>query len=581
MVPLSASCPKAVKIYDEAVDAYLSLRGDPSGLAASASAADSNFVAAHALAALLQLLSTAVGGGSPTVMSSRRLARAAVLRGGATRRDIALVLTVECIAAGRWRAASRVLNAQLIANPVDALALRIHHDISFFIGDSRTLRDSPARAWAAWEPRMPSFARVAGMLAFGLSETGADTRAEAVAMSALSADSGDAWSLHAAVHALTGAGRREDAMRLLRETEADWAVQGALFDRHLHWHSALLGIEDGSRGATAALSRFDEAIFGVEESPSSRDVHVHALGDATSLLWRLELLHGEGGKGGEAKPLPPPLYPRLSGARAPHVDVGRNGLTRWDALASRWTPYLPATAFHVPLEDGVPQGHMSRLCVWNDIHAVMALSMVAYGVIGPNSILAKKSLDALLAELDAVAIEAESQTRGGENGDAEFLLAATVALALPSPSANVLGPLGTGAAASPEQPAVIAAAGLATARGLAAFAARDYATAVELLYSVREKWSLLGGSGIQRSIFELTLLHAAARAGTSTLPLAVALASERIAQAPESPQAWYALSGVLMRRSLLGGVSASRDISHARMARERAHALGLNQGATY
>ncbi len=73
-------------------------------------------------------------------------------------------------------------------------------------------------------------------------------------------------------------------------------------------------------------------------------------------------------------------------------------------------------------------------------------------------------------------------------------------------------------------------------RALQAFAKEDYGTCVELLVPVRYRTHRLGGSAAQRDIIGWTLLEAALRA--SQFDLALALANERTALKPTSPQNW-------------------------------------------
>ncbi|BCW89306.1 hypothetical protein sos41_24640 [Alphaproteobacteria bacterium SO-S41] len=75
--------------------------------------------------------------------------------------------------------------------------------------------------------------------------------------------------------------------------------------------------------------------------------------------------------------------------------------------------------------------------------------------------------------------------------------------------------------------------GLATVHGIAAFADRNYATALAHLMPVLPKLSLSGGSHAQRDVFHWTATEAALRAGNR--PLATALAAERRASRPHSP----------------------------------------------
>jgi hypothetical protein len=204
MIAVTASSASAVASYDAAVDAYLSMQrggGDGGGaasalqLAQEASAGDAGFVAAHALVRALPLLCFNAGDAAASSSSSAAAAAAAAAESkaavaSATPRDAALHLAVECLASHRPRAAMLVLERSLESSPTDALALRLHHDVAYTLGDARAMRAAPARAWAAWNPHMPCFGRVAGLFAFGLAECGAIGRAEVRGPEGRSGDEG-------------------------------------------------------------------------------------------------------------------------------------------------------------------------------------------------------------------------------------------------------------------------------------------------------------------------------------------------------------------------------------------------------
>ncbi len=75
--------------------------------------------------------------------------------------------------------------------------------------------------------------------------------------------------------------------------------------------------------------------------------------------------------------------------------------------------------------------------------------------------------------------------------------------------------------------------GMQIARGLAAFARKDYGKAVEELMPVRYRACVFGGSHAQRDILQRTLLEAAIRG--ADYPLATALANERVVLKPHCP----------------------------------------------
>ena len=104
--------------------------------------------------------------------------------------------------------------------------------------------------------------------------------------------------------------------------------------------------------------------------------------------------------------------------------------------------------------------------------------------------------------------------------------------------------------------------GLPFCHALSAFAEGRYDEAVERLLPIRYLTNRLGGSHAQRDIIALTLLESALRAGQAGL--ARALAYERTALKPSSPQNWTLVARALEQ---LG------DADGARRARARAESL--------
>lgn len=89
--------------------------------------------------------------------------------------------------------------------------------------------------------------------------------------------------------------------------------------------------------------------------------------------------------------------------------------------------------------------------------------------------------------------------------------------------------------------------GLPAARGFAAFARRDYATAIDFLLPLRGIANRFGGSHAQRDVFLFTLSEAAIRIGDKAL--ADALLAERLAAKPDSVlnRAWATRSAALLQ----------------------------------
>lgn len=84
-----------------------------------------------------------------------------------TRREQAHLGAVEALANGAMRVAAIHWESVLQDFPTDIVTVRLLHDLYFLLGDSRNLRDSPARVFQAWDPTMPGYGRLCGMLAFG------------------------------------------------------------------------------------------------------------------------------------------------------------------------------------------------------------------------------------------------------------------------------------------------------------------------------------------------------------------------------------------------------------------------------
>ena len=104
---------------------------------------------AHVLKAYLHLLGTEPGG---LPVAARRRRRPRIGRCGCRRpsASAAHIAAIGHLAEGRWHAAGRALEDLSDPTPRDALALQVGHQIDFFTGDSRMLRDRIARALPAW-----------------------------------------------------------------------------------------------------------------------------------------------------------------------------------------------------------------------------------------------------------------------------------------------------------------------------------------------------------------------------------------------------------------------------------------------
>ena len=233
----------------------------------------------------------------------------------ATERERGHLAAIAHLLEGRWHEAARTLEDVSIAHPRDALALLVGHQLDFFTGQSRMLRDRIARALPAWNAQMPGYHSLLGMHAFGLEECGDYGRAESAGRRAVELEARDGWAQHAVAHVLEMTGRKRDGIAWMRANPEAWS-RDSFFAVHNWWHVAVFHLDLGEIDAVFEL--FDGAIYGRQSRLALEMI------DAAALLWRLEL------RG---------------------LDVG----DRWAALADGWEPHAAAGNY-----------------AFNDVHAAMA-----------------------------------------------------------------------------------------------------------------------------------------------------------------------------------------------------------------
>jgi tetratricopeptide (TPR) repeat protein len=307
---LSGADARAAEHYERACALLRCYRGDPLADAQAAIAQRPDMTMAHVLAAYLNLLGT-----EPAGTAAAQTAHAAAAALPADEREGLHVRAAGRLAQGRWHEAGRILEDLSARFPHDLLALQVGHQIDFFTGASRMLRDRIARAESAWHDGMPGHHAVLSMLAFGLEETGDYGRAEIYGRRGVEQEPQDGWGWHAVAHVMEMQHRRRDGVAWLTSQSPAWS-EGSFLAVHNWWHLALFHLGLGQIDEVLAL--VDERILG-GASPVVLDMI-----DASAMLWRLQL------RG---------------------VPVGE----RWRALAERWT----AVSAH-------------SIYAFNDMHAMMA-----------------------------------------------------------------------------------------------------------------------------------------------------------------------------------------------------------------
>ncbi|TSE05495.1 tetratricopeptide repeat protein [Mesorhizobium intechi] len=277
--------------YGQAVRELLCFIGDPVASVDRAISEDPGFVMAHVFKGYLFGLAT-----ERDATAVAKACHEAALPLAATTREQAHVLALGHLANGRWHDAARILEDIAIETPLDALALQVGHQIDFFTGNARMLRDRIARALPSWQSGMPGYHAILGMQAFGLEEMGDYTRAEKLGRAAVEIEPRDGWAQHAVAHVMEMQSRQTDGIAWMRANPEAWAKESFL-QVHNWWHLALFHYDLGEIDQVLAL--YDGPIYG---TPSAMALNMV---DASAILWRLHL-------GG--------------------IDVG----DRWTALAANW-----------------------------------------------------------------------------------------------------------------------------------------------------------------------------------------------------------------------------------------------------
>lgn len=296
--------------YELALAGLQRFIGDPVGAADAAIAASPGFVMAHVIKGYLYGLSTERAA-MPVVKQCYEAASSLP----ATERESRHVAALGHLMHGRWHEAGRVLEDLTIEHPRDALALQAGHQIDFFTGNARMLRDRIARALPEWDRLMPGYHAVLGMHAFGLEETGDYIPAEAEGRKAVELEPRDGWAQHAVAHVMEMQCRQRDGIAWMRANPKNWSEESFL-QVHNWWHLALFHYDLGEDEEVFRL--FDGPIYGQKSRLALNMV------DASAILWRLHL-------GG--------------------TDAG----DRWQALADNWLPHAASGNY-----------------AFNDAHAMMA-----------------------------------------------------------------------------------------------------------------------------------------------------------------------------------------------------------------
>lgn len=271
---LSGASTAGLVAYQAALDQFRCFIGDPAALAEQAIAANPELTMAHLLKAWLHLLGTEPGG-----IAVARAACDAAERLPANLREQMHLQAARLLTQGHWHECGRVLEDLSLQYPRDLLALQAGHQVDFFTGHSRMLRDRIARALPAWQPGLPGYHAVLSMHAFGLEETGDYAQAERQGRRSVELQPRDGWGWHAVAHVHEMRNDPLAGIAWLGPNSATWS-EGSFFAVHNGWHLALFHLE---------LGQVDEVLRLYDAAIATGSALMLDLVDATAMLWRLHV----------------------------------------------------------------------------------------------------------------------------------------------------------------------------------------------------------------------------------------------------------------------------------------------------
>jgi hypothetical protein len=279
----SSSNPAALDQLELALDCFVHFRGSIPAALAQALAADPKSALALALDGYLGVLATDPAQAQAASLRLQAFTSRARL-GQYNQRERDHLEAAATLLAGDFEAASAQLEQISLAHPRDLLALAVGHQLDFFTGNSRMLRDRPAAVLSAWSPDDRYYPNILGMLSFGLCECHQHDRAFEVGLAAVAGDPKDVWAIHALGHTFEETGRFEDGLRFYDGHAWAWQANN-YFIVHNTWHYALFALEAGD--LARALALFDATVF------NTNAVIALQLLDASALLWRVYLAGSE------------------------------------------------------------------------------------------------------------------------------------------------------------------------------------------------------------------------------------------------------------------------------------------------
>jgi tetratricopeptide (TPR) repeat protein len=254
---LTTSSENAAKHIDRAVTDYLDYQTTAFGCVRAALEQDPGFVLALCFRGyfLLMLENKAILPKVQQTLDEIRPSLAAV-----TNRERLHVKALEAWAVGDIMKACAHWEEILTESPLDLLALKLHHTMSFYAGRSQVMRSVLASVLGEWDEEVPGYGCVQGMYAYALEECGAYEEAERWGREGVERNPGDLWAIHSVAHVLEMQGRSAEGVKWLNHTPEQWANKNP-FKAHVWWHAALFFLAQGDQ--ERALDLYDHEICSV------------------------------------------------------------------------------------------------------------------------------------------------------------------------------------------------------------------------------------------------------------------------------------------------------------------------------
>lgn len=284
-LPISTASAEAAAAFDHLITGYLTYRADTPDRLKAVLEADPDFALAHCMKGYFAMLAFKQGAVAGAVQSARMAQSLAV---DATPRERDHIAALTALAEGELDRAIAVWESILRGHPHDAVAFRLHHFVSFWLGRPQDMVASVERVIANWSEDTPGYSGILACRCFALEEAGNYLAAEPCGRRSIELDPGDLWAAHAIAHVMESQGRRNEGIEWLTTLAPNWEGSHNL-QHHLWWHCALFKLEHGD--AAAVLDLYDTRFRNLAAplTVASPDVYIDVQ-NAASMLFRLQRL---------------------------------------------------------------------------------------------------------------------------------------------------------------------------------------------------------------------------------------------------------------------------------------------------